>query len=375
MMPPLQALATLHAQLLALVGPLSAADLCRQYHPELSPLGWHLGHCAYVEGYWLDERLLGSGPAQAAELFWPTESEKSSRGERLPERAQLFESVRQRFAATRAVLGDAPTCAAEPALLENDFLPRFLLQHHAQHLETMHMVLAQRAHALAPSAGCQPRPRWPAPHWLEIAPGRYRIGSDDLGHFDNERPAHTIQLRGCLLARELVRNDEFLAFIADGGYDEPRWWSESGRRWLQKSGARHPAYWRWGESGWEEATAAGPQALRAEASVCGVSWYEAEAFAAWAGARLPHEYEREVADAELIQGEAWEWCANTFHPYPGFVAYPYAGYSEPWFDGEHRSLRGASAVTHASVRRASFRNFYPAGTRHAFAGLRLARDS
>ena len=118
----------------------------------------------------------------------------------------------------------------------------------------------------------------------------------------------------------------------------------------------------------------GPYELAADTAVHGINHYEASACAAWAGARLPHEYQWEAAhrSRQLDDvGRAWEWCANSFHPYNGFSAFPYEGYSTPWFDGTHYSLRGASLHTRPELRRASFRNFYTAEKRHIFAGLRL----
>jgi iron(II)-dependent oxidoreductase len=114
--------------------------------------------------------------------------------------------------------------------------------------------------------------------------------------------------------------------------------------------------------------------LSADQPVAGISHYEARAFAAWAGARLAHEYQWEVAQRlGLLEqtGRVWEWCENRFHPYPGFRPFPYPEYSQPWFDGRHYSLRGGSVHTRPAVRRASFRNFFEADKRHIFAGLRL----
>jgi iron(II)-dependent oxidoreductase len=164
--------------------------------------------------------------------------------------------------------------------------------------------------------------------------------------------------------------------MADGGYDEPAYWSREGWAWRRANGVDRPWPWHldqggrytWvGPNGWEP--------LEAESPVSGISYHEAQAFAAWAGGRLPHEHEWEASASEHGLGDVgtvWEWCTNPFAPYPGFSAFPYEGYSVPWFDGHHRVLRGGSRETDAGLKRPSFRNFFEPHVRHQFAGLRLA---
>lgn len=380
-------LAGLQLRLLELTAPLSQAQLYRQAHPELSPLAWHLGHCVFIESYWLHEQVLGSSGATGdwGELYFPDRSVKADRGRALPARRQLFDWVQGLQQENRELLadllaGDAtrPRPERHP-LLHDNYLPRFLCQHHAQHLETMHMALAQQA-----LAGHHPPGSVPALHATGIGadtvclrPGDYRIGQDGAV-FDNEQPAGTVSLAGCRLGTRPVSNGEYLGFIEAGAYSADACWSAAGRQWRIAEGAHAPALWQRQGGNWYQVGPHGPRPLPVDAAVSGLSGFEAEAYAAWAGGRLPHEYEWEAAARKgLLQGvgEVWEWCGNTFHPYPGFRPFPYDAYSLPWFDGEHYVLRGSGRHSEDCIRRPSFRNFYRRNQRHIFAGCRLAYDA
>jgi iron(II)-dependent oxidoreductase len=211
---------------------------------------------------------------------------------------------------------------------------------------------------------------------VSLAAATYAIGADADDAYDNERPRHEVTLDTAQVARYPVTNAEFLAFLHDGGYRRRECWSDAGWYWRERHGIEAPGLWRRDDAGRvHEITHAGPRALSGDSPVTGLSWWEAEAFARWAGARLPHEYEWEAlarTGALAGVGRVWEWCANPLHPYPGFRAFPYDGYSMPWFDGNHYVLRGGSEATHDTVRRVTFRNFHEPDKRHVFAGLRLA---
>ncbi len=207
-----------------------------------------------------------------------------------------------------------------------------------------------------------------------VSEGEYSIGGKAPAAYDNELPAHTTHLKAFSIAATPVSNADYLAFMQGEGYRQRQYWNDAGWDWLQASGTLAPQHWRFGKAGWYGIGLDGAYSLASQAPAMGVNYYEAIAFARYAAARLPHEYEWETAARlQLLQqaGQVWEWCANPFHPYAGFTAFPYAGYSSPWF-GDHYALRGGSLFTRAPLRRASFRNFYLPDKRHIFSGLRLA---
>lgn len=360
----------------------------RQFHADLSPAGWHLGHCAWTEDYWIGQRLLGddSGTRALADLYIPARAPKATRGDRLPDWEALMRWVAGRQDHNRERLLALMHEPDPQPLLRRAYLPRFLLQHTAQHCETLCLLLRQLQARLAertPPASPLPMPApAPAPSARDgrvLPAGRYRIGAPaDSGAYDNELPAHEIDLDTVALARAPVSNAEYLGFMRAGAYADGDLWDTAGEAWLRRHRCEAPEHWRRDPRGnWYEIGLDGPAPLPAQAPVEGLSLHEARAFARWAGARLPHEYEWEVAcRLGLLQtwGRVWEWCDNPLHPYPGFRAFPYAGYSSTWFDGAHLVLRGGGRHTLAAVRRPSFRNFYQADKRHIGAGLRLAWD-
>lgn len=366
----------------ALVEALSDYDYRHQFHPGLSPLGWHVGHCAYTEAYWLREAVLGDeqSTAPVRDLYVPERIEKPLRGPRLPPLPELLRWSRALQAEDLALLGSPPQAMAQHPLLRDEYLPWFLVQHYGQHFETMQMILAQRNACAPVPADVAPghfEARAPERQWVTLAEGRYTIGSEDTrAPYDNELPRHQVSVGPLRLASRPVCNAEYLGFIEADGYDRRELWSAAGWDWNRARCPRHPGHWRPAPGGgWYGVDGSGQRALTADAPASGISHYEAAAFARWAGASLPHEYEWEAARRAGIlsdAGQVWEWCANPFHPYTGFRAFPYEGYSTPWFDRSHYTLRGGSRYTQAAVQRPGFRNFYTADCRYLFAGLRLA---
>jgi len=215
------------------------------------------------------------------------------------------------------------------------------------------------------------------PNTSTIETDIYKIGSNEKSRvYDNEQPAHSLTLNSFKISILPVSNSEYLQFINDGAYLKKELWSDEGWQWIKKNQYRHPHHWRIkNDSLYYAINHQGSYELEENHPVHGLSYYEAEAYANWSGARLPHEYEWEVASKKacLQQSELiWEWCSNIFSPYKNFSAYPYEGYSLPYFDNNHYVLRGGSSYTKKWIKRHSFRNYYTADKRHIYAGVRLA---
>ena len=235
--------------------------------------------------------------------------------------------------------------------------------------------------------------------WLERSGGIRPIGHDGYGFaYDNETPRHEVLLRDHRLADRFVTNGEYLAFIDDGGYSDPALWLSDGWILLQREGWRHPLYWEQHDDGWQQFTLGGMRELNPHEPVCHLSFYEADAYARWAGKRLPLESELEsllaeqplkgnFADSEMLQpapaceegqwfGDLWAWTASPYTAHPGFR--PLAG-SVGEYNGKFMSnqmvLKGGCCVTPKGHTRASYRNFFYPDERWAFTGLRLAEDA
>jgi iron(II)-dependent oxidoreductase len=382
---PLAELEQSQTQLLALLTDVPDADLFRQYHPELSPLAWHLGHTAFMEAFWVRETVLGDDrlTAPLASLFRPERSPKEHRGTRLAKLPDQRQFAIRLFGEHLALLEDLRKRDPRPELLRDDYLVHFLTQHNQQHAETILQVLQQRAAADAPAYEfATPQPIEVRSEKFELPAGEVWLGSSDGPEpYDNERQRHAQPVHAFRIAARPVSNAEYLSFILDRGYERREYWSDEGWEWRSTNEITLPDSWRQPEP--RRFHAIGPRGaepLQGDNAATGLSCYEAEAFARFAGARLPTEPEweyaaRSVASFSDSTGQAWEWCASAFYPYPGYRPFPYDGYSQPWFDGKHRTLRGGSRYTATKLRRPSFRNFYLPDKRHIFAGVRLAFDN
>ncbi len=375
----------------ALAAGLSPEDQCVQSMPDASPAKWHRAHTTwFLEQFILQAFEPGYVPFDA-EFGFLFNSYYDAVGARHPRpmRGLLTRPPASRVAEYRAhvdaamarFLPDAPAAARD--------LAELAIQHEQQHQE---LLLTDMLHAFAQN------PLLPAvlPGWSAAAVGGSGPASNDrfvrceggvfeIGHagggfcFDNETPLHKVYLQPYRIAKRLVTSRDWLAFIADGGYRAPNLWMSDGWGASQQNGWAAPLYWRLIGKEWFQMGLGGLAPLVADEPVRHVSWYEADAFARWAGARLPTEAEWEVAAGagKLADGfdKVWQWTASAYSPYPGF--HPPAGAVGEYngkFMVNQMVLRGSSLATAPGHSRASYRNFFHPDRRWQFSGLRLARD-
>jgi iron(II)-dependent oxidoreductase len=349
---------------LALIQPLDDEQLNRVYSPILSPLAWDLGHIANFEELWLVQRIGGREPlhGELGRFYDAIENPRKTRGElpilRDAELRSYLADVRGR---TLEVLDEVDLdSAAEDPLLREGFVYEMLLAHELQHNETMLQLLQlvdgyeNEGFDLGPFAVSEGG----GSEMVTVEGGEHEIGAPARGFaYDNERSRHTVELGSFELDRTPVSNGAYLQF-------------------MEETGAESPLYWERDDGGWVLTTMAGRDPVIPAHPVLHVSWPEANAFARWAGKRLPSEQEWEAASADLRGvGQVWEWTSSDFLPYPGFEAFPYREYSEAFFGDTYKVLRGGSWATHSSIMRPSFRNWDLPERRQIFAGIRCARDA
>jgi ergothioneine biosynthesis protein EgtB len=386
----------------ALARPLSAEDQMVQSMPDASPTKWHLAHTT-----WFFERMiLRSQPGCRAfderydvlfNSYYLGIGVPHIRAERgmlsRPGLAEVLDYRAAVDAAIEAVIGD-------PALQPQIELG---LQHEQQHQE---LILTDIKHAFSKNplqpayapAAPQLAVTAPALSWWQFGGGMVPIGYEGAGFaFDNERPQHAVMVPPFRIASRLVTCGEYQAFIDDGGYDRPEFWLSDGWALAKSQGWRAPLYWNADGSIF---TLHGVRDRDPAAPVVHVSFYEAAAFAAWAGKRLPTEFEWEAAARDLpvegrflaadalmpraaasgprrqMFGDAWEWTRSSYDPYPGFRPFQGAAaeYNGKFMVGQ-LVLRGGSCVTPPGHMRASYRNFFPPAARWQFSGIRLAEDA
>ena len=412
---------------LLLVEPLTDEDLHTQHDPLMSPIIWDLGHIAHFEELWLLRNL--DGPVEFGEMpgiFNPFEHPRRERGAlalpSLAECRRLMDEIRAR------VLQRISTRRFDPGdpLLRDGFVYSMVLQHEYQHNETMLQTLqlkkglpyhAPRRFALPDRARSVKRDAM-----VSWAGGRVRLGTDDRATaYDNERPAHEADMAPFSIDVFPVTNGDYWEFMRDGGYRRREFWSDAGWSWVGESGSDAPKYWQRHGDDWCTRVMDQVAAVAPNLPVCHVSYHEAEAFARFAGKRLPTESEWELAagwddSANVMRsypwgddsaaphlanvdqlsfgvapigayehnwsplgcygmiGDVWEWTSTDFGPYPGYETFPYAEYSDVFFGSEYKVLRGGSWATRSGAVRNTFRNWdYPI-RRQIFSGIRCARD-
>ena len=411
-----QCLYQCRAGTLELFESIDESTFCYQAHSEFSPVGWHLGHIGYTESLWLLERQTGTKPQfpQYRRLFVADGLPKAERVKLPP-----LSEIKNYLAAIRnKVLLRLETIDLE----KEERLWRWLLQHESQHTEIIAFIMQlQHWHDRAPvgaswqnlttqnnftvhpafSSSLVPASCLDS-EMICIESGSFTQGNNSIDALDNENCAHQVNLDTYYIDRYPVTCGQYRGFIEAGGYKNSTLWSKKGWQWVQNQQVTKPLYWS-DDLRWENHP------------VCGVSWYEAVAYARFVGKRLPTESEWEKAaggksnypwgedaptrkhcnhnnavsqttpvnaypDGQSIYGcydmlgNVWEWTSTVFDSYEGFANYPYPGYSQVYFDGEHLVLKGGSWATRPWALRSSFRNWYYPGVRQILAGFRCAKN-
>jgi len=392
---------------LRLVEPVDDEQMVAQVSPIMSPLVWDLAHIAWFEELWLVQRV-GGDESSDERLDDVYDAFRHFRGERSrlpilrpPEARAYLKSVRQH--ALRVLEGVALD-HADP-LLRDGYVYGLVLQHELQHQETMLQTLQLSGVAYAtPSHDDLRTP--PKPEDVLVPADSLTLGTNEQPWaYDNEQPARVIDLPAFWVERHPVTNERFAEFVEDGGYRKRRYWSDDGWQWLREERVEAPLYWQRGSGGWVRRRFGRSEPVPPAEPVQHISFYEAEAVAAWAGKRLPTEAEWENAaqgadsdrdgnlgresfgplpvarratslvGCDCMLGDVWEWTSSAFTGYPGFTAFPYAEYSEVFFGDQHRVLRGGSWATDPLVARVTFRNWDYPQRRQLFSGVRLAADA
>ncbi len=399
---------------------LDEPELTAQHSPLMSPLVWDLAHIGQQEDLFLlrggDSARLGLLSAQVERLYNAFEHPRASRVT-LPlltpaEARSFLDDVRGRVL-------DGLETAADDAL----FPYLMVEQHEQQHVETMLATHQLRVGepVLGPGAALPPGRVLPPDDAVVVPAGPFVLGVDaehEPGSLDNERPAHVVDLPAFRIGRVPVTNAQWQRFVDAGGYDEPRWWSERGWQHRVEAGLERPLFW---SADGARRRFGLVEEVPPDEPVQHVCFFEAEAYAAWAGARLPTEHEWEKAcvwdpdlgrrrrwpwgdsawtpalanlggealrpapvgaypagasayGVEQLMGDVWEWTSSPFEPWPGFRPMLYADYSAPFFGGDYRVLRGGAWSVGESTVRPSFRNWDHPVRRQIFSGVRLAWD-
>ena len=411
-----------------LLAPLDERALRTQHSPLMSPLVWDFAHIGNYEELWL-LRAAAGGAGVRPDIDDLYDAFRHARRDRtsLPllgpaEAGRYVDEVRARALDDL----DRVRLDGDDPLLSRAFVYGLVVQHEHQHDETMLATMQlMESGASLPLEAPDPTPRPPERAEVLVPAGPFTMGAadDEPWAYDNEHPAHEVDLAAYWIDTTPVTNGAFAEFMADGGYDDPRWWTADGWTWRQEAGATSPLHWVRGVGAgeWLRNRFGMVEPVPADEPVVHVCWHEAAAYARWAGKRLPTEAEWEKAAAwdpqtgrsrrfpwgdepvdgranlgqqrwrpspigswpdgvsavgcHQMLGDVWEWTASAFTAYPGFTMFPYPEYSAVFFGIDYKVLRGGSWASCVPAIRTSFRNWdYPI-RRQVFAGFRCARDA
>lgn len=401
--------------------------LTTQHDPLLSPLVWDYAHIGVFEELWLLQNL-STGQRVDEDLLHTYNAIENPRPTRRrlelmdrPRTLAYLADVRARAFNLMEELDSGDERDPNHGLLRDGFVYDLVNQHERQHQETICQTLQLLPGGYLSELPATPPGRGIEHDMVEVPAGRYPIGTDAYEPYDNEKPCHAVELDAFRIDRFPVTNGEYLRFMEDGGYQRQELWSSNGWDWAMTFGVQAPEYWSGRDGTWavDRFGVRGP--VPEAEPVVHVCYFEADAYARWAGKRLPTEFEWEVAASwdpatgskrrfpwgekasdgeranlatwrfhpaaagaypegaspfgcEQMVGDVWEWTSSDFQPYDGFRAFPYEEYSQPFFGTGFKVLRGGSWATHPSVARATFRNWDSPIKRPIFAGFRCAAD-
>lgn len=365
-----------------LCAPLKPEDYVPQGAEFASPPKWHLAHTS-----WFFEEMVLKHTAGYREFhpqfsflfnsYYQAVGERAVRGQRgLMTRPTVDEVYAYRAhvdAAMQRLIEVGLTDVQQPVV-------ELGLQHEQQHQELLltdlkYTLSLNPIYPVYAPEGSRLDDRSQGQEWETVPEGIYTVGHDGQGfHFDNERGKHRVFLEPFKVRKGLVTNREYLAFIQDGGYQKPEYWLDEGWAHLQANGLSQPLYWEQRDGVWHQFTLDGLQPLHPEAELGHVSYYEAQAFATWKGARLLTEFEWEAAQDRFTWGTRWEWTQSAYLPYPGFaVAEGALGEYNGKFMINQMVLRGASVATAPEHSRKTYRNFFHPHYAWQYTGIRLAQ--
>ncbi len=364
--------------------PLAIEDYVAQPMADVSPPKWHLAHTSWFFEEFVLREFVKNYQVYHEKYGYLFNSYYESAGERhsRPRRGTATRPTVREISAYREAVDEAMTALLSATALRESVRERVILglHHEQQHQELLitDIKYILGTQPLQPAYGPSIEENLPEPdedRWTDVSEGSYEIGHDGRGfRFDNETPKHTAYLHDARVRSTLVRNREFLAFMADGGYRDFRYWLSDGWTWVQKNEIEAPLYWQQVDGQWLHYTLRGVVPVDPEAPLMHVSFYEASAFASWLDRRLPLEQEWEIAQGAFAHGERWEWTQSAYGPYPGYrpPLGPIGEYNGK-FMANQMVLRGGSAATPPGHARATYRNFFYPHQRWQYTGIRLAR--
>ena len=367
-------------KILNLASKTSNENINLKIHKELSPLGWHIIHCIFIEVIWIRSKFLNDFyyENKLKKIADATKVPVNKRNIGLPEAKELISFAKKLFDKNIVILEELIQKKNKKSYIENlTYLINFLNNHHAQHIELIKNILNLlniKFNKNIFKIDFEIDPLIYKFEGLSIKGGNYNIGAGRCKFFyDNEIPQHQVYLKEFSISINVITIPEWLGFINEGGYKKKNLWSKEGWKWKVKNNIFFPLNWVFiDKNKFVISTYRGYKSPLKNMPVSNISKFELDAFANYSKCRIPHEYEWEASFHKINNKyKVWEWSSNQFFGYNGFKAFPYKEYSMPWFKNNYFTLKGGSLYTLKDLKRFSFRNFYKPSVRYISSGGRL----